>query len=53
MQLNLSSQKTVISISPVWTVHCTDISGMLNMWLNRSGDVDISSIQFKLGVDFG
>ena len=48
MDLNLYSQKSVITYSLVWTVHCTDICGMLNMWLNRSGDeliLDKSSLK--------
>ena len=36
-----------------WTVRCIDINTLLERIYNPQGNIDVSLLHFKLGLDFG
>ena len=54
LQLNLyvSKEKHKVNLKPIWAVRCSD-NKLLEKFYNHEGNVDVSQMQFKLGLDFG
>jgi hypothetical protein len=51
LELQRSAEKLKPALTRVLAIRCKDVHGLLNGWLNASGDVDVRNLRYKLGID--